>query len=226
MNPLTPLTFAACTAIIVLAVDSRVLSAAVIAAVVVMCLFFSTPRRSLLPALAIGLPAFFGFVLMYAPFGHEPGWWIVTADGFATAAHLGLRFLSVTMVALAGMSWVNLDKLMRTLQPRIPAPLLYVVGSTARLYPIARNRLRSIRQIHVSRGIDVSTVKAKLNMVLPLIVGLVDDAAQRSRPLQRLGIGEAGPRTVLHPVADSTAEKCLRWTAVAATLAVAVLAII
>ena len=222
MNPLTPLTFAACTAIIVLAVESWMLSAAVIALVTVCSLLFSTPRRSLPAALAIGIPACLGFVLIYAPFGNEPGWWIVTRDGLSVAAHLGLRFLAVTMVALAGMSLVNLDRLMLALQPRVPAPLLYVVGSTARLYPIARNRLQNIRQVHQSRGIDTSTLKAKLNTVLPLIVGLVDDAAQRSRPLQRLGVGAPGPRTVLHDVSDRTVEKVLRWAALAVTLAVLV----
>ena len=217
MNPLTPITFAACAAIMVLAVDSWILSAVVVGAV-----FLSTPRRVLLPTLAIGLPACLGFVLMYAPFGEQPGWWIITRDGLSTALNLGIRFLAVTAVALLGMSKVDVDRLMRALQPRVPAPMLYVVGSMARLYPIARNRLHSIRQVHQSRGIDTSTLTAKLNMVLPLIVGLVDDAAQRSRPLQRLGVGTPGPRTVLHDVSDTPVEKVLRWGALAVTLAVLV----
>ncbi|MGV0398229.1 energy-coupling factor transporter transmembrane component T family protein [Corynebacterium suicordis] len=220
MNPLTPLTFAACAAIMVLAVDSWILSAVVVGAV-----FLSTPRRVLLPALAIGLPACLGFVLMYAPFGEQPGWWIITRDGLSTALHLGIRFLAVTAVALLGMSKVDVDRLMRALQPRVPAPLLYVVGSTVRLYPMARQRLQTIQQVHQSRGIDTSGIRAKAHLVLPLIVGLVDDAAQRARPLQHLGVGERGPRTVLHPVADSALEKFLRWGALLLTAAVVVWAL-
>ena len=94
-----------------------------------------------------------------------------------------------------------------------------------RLYPMARQRLQTIQQVHQSRGIDTSGIRAKAHLVLPLIVGLVDDAAQRARPLQHLGVGERGPRTVLHPVADSAVEKFLRWGALLLTAAVVVWAL-
>ncbi|MDN6259816.1 MAG: energy-coupling factor transporter transmembrane protein EcfT, partial [Corynebacterium sp.] len=58
--------------------------------------------------------------------------------------------------------------------------------------------------------------------VLPLVVGLIDDASQRARPLQRTGIGEPGPRTLLMPVADSTLQQACRWLMVVAAVVVIV----
>src|SRR5699024_1823844 len=74
-------------------------------------------------------------------------------------------------------------------------------------------------QMFTVREVNTAGVRGKLNFVMPLIVGLVDDAAQRARPLQRTGIGEPGPRTVLNPVANPAGQRILRWVLIAATCA-------
>lgn len=214
LNPLTPLTLAVCGMIIVLVANSWVVSAVVWGLCALVCIVVRTPRRSLVTAAVISLPAFIGFGLMYAPF-----------NGLDVALALGLRFLAATTVALVCGSFVDLDELMRTLQTRLPAKLVYIIGSTARLYPMARQRLRTIREVRMSRGVPVRGFRANCSLVLPLVVGLVDDAAQRARPLQRTGIGEPGPRTVLRPVGETRLDWVIRISAVVFTAVVVALVV-
>lgn len=214
LNPLTPLTLAVCGMVVVLVANSWVVSAVVWGLCALVCIVVRTPRRSLVTAAVISLPAFIGFGLMYAPF-----------NGLDVALALGLRFLAATTVALVCGSFVDLDELMRTLQTRLPAKLVYIIGSTARLYPMARQRLRTIREVRISRGVPVRGFRANCSLVLPLVVGLVDDAAQRARPLQRTGIGEPGPRTVLRPVGETRLDWAIRIGAVVFTAVVVALVV-
>ncbi|RIX33444.1 energy-coupling factor transporter transmembrane protein EcfT [Corynebacterium falsenii] len=214
LNPLTPLTLAVCGMVVVLVANSWVVSAVMWGLCALVCIVVRTPRRSLVTAAVISLPAFIGFGLMYAPF-----------NGLDVALALGLRFLAATTVALVCGSFVDLDELMRTLQTRLPAKLVYIIGSTARLYPMARQRLRTIREVRSSRGVPVRGFRANCSLVLPLVVGLVDDAAQRARPLQRTGIGEPGPRTVLRPVGETRLDWAIRIGAVVFTAVVVALVV-
>lgn len=222
MNPLTPLTCAACAVILTLIADSVWVSAGMLALAVLITLLRPASRATLLVAMGIGAPAFVGFTLMYAPFGHEPGWWIFTADGTRIAGSLGLKFMAAVVIGLTLGSFITADQLMRTLQTRLPAPLVYVIGSTFRLFPMARARVQIIKQIRHSRGIPTKGFFGMKGLVLPLIVGLVDDASQRARPLQCAGFGEPGPRTILRPVPDSVMQRVLRWVVIALTVAVTV----
>ncbi|KAB1503104.1 energy-coupling factor transporter transmembrane protein EcfT [Corynebacterium sp. 320] len=225
MNPLTPLTFAACAVAVTLIADSVWVSAGMLTVAACLALFYPTPsRRPFLLSLGMGGPAFIGFLLMYAPFGQHSGWFIFTTDGTRIALELGLKFMTAAAVGLTIGSFVHLDQLMRVLQTRLPARLVYVLGSTFRLYPMARARLETIKQVQITRGVDVTGIRGTMLLILPLIVGLVDDAAQRARPLQRAGFGEAGPRTVLRPVGDRPAERVVRLAAVAGVVAVGVCA--
>lgn len=216
-NPLTPLTAVVCLAVLVLVVDMWQFSLGVILLSAAVSLVIAPTQRQLTAAVAISLPAAAGLLIMYAPFGHTHLWWILTADGTARAAELAARFAAVTTVALVGSGFINLDRLMRTLQPRLPSAVVYVIGATARLFPLARQRYQMIQQIFASRGMDMASARTKMSMLIPLVVGMVDDAAQRSRPLQQTGIGQPGPKTVLRPVADPPVEKALRWTMLLAT---------
>ena len=107
---------------------------------------------------------------------------------------------------------------MRALQTWLPASIVYVVGSVVRLIPMATSRMRAIQQIQRSRGVKSQRRK----LVIPLVVGLVTDAAQRSRPLSRTGIAQPGRRTVLYPVRDRAWERMVRFGMVAVMCAACV----
>ena len=154
-----------------------------------------------------------------APFGQHPVFGPLTSDGMQLAGLLSLRLFGAAAIGLTLGSFVDGDRLMRAMQEQFPAKIVYVVGSTIRLYPMARARVETLHQMFTARGVNTAGVRGKLNFVMPLIVGLVDDAAQRARPLQRTGIGDPGPRTVLNPVANPVGQRVLRWGMIAATCA-------
>ncbi len=230
MNPLTPLVAAACAIVTVMVLHNPWVSAAfLLGAVVLGLLAGRRHRRALVAGLVMSVPALVSYGLIYAPFGdHEIARPLipVTSDGLVVAGDLGLRFAAMTCAGLVLASFVDADALMRTLQLRIPAPLVYMTGSVVRLLPMAQQRWRTIRQVQASRGVDVTTWRSRGSVVLPLIVGLINDAATRSRPLQRTGIGEPGPRTVLVAVPDRPAERVGRWVLVLVAVAAVVTAVL
>lgn len=216
MNPLTPLTAAICAVVVVMVAHEPVVSGIFLIAAAVLGLFAGCRhRRALLAALVISVPATVSYALIYVPFAD---------DGWATTGDLSLRFAAMTVSGLLLLSFVNADDLMRDLQLRIPAPLVYMLGSVVRLLPMAQHRWRTIRQVQLSRGVPDSW-RARTSCVLPLVVGLVVDAGNRARPLQRTGIGETGTRTVLVPVADPPVQRIGRWLLIVASVLAAVLAV-
>ncbi|MGO1379403.1 MULTISPECIES: energy-coupling factor transporter transmembrane component T [unclassified Corynebacterium] len=226
VSPLTPLTAAVCSIITAMVVHDPWVSAGfLLLAVVLTCAGGRRQRRALVAGLVLSAPAFLSYALIYVPFGDvEVARFLipVTSDGAWIAWDLGLRFAAMTCAGLVLGSFVDADALMRRLQLSVPAPLVYMVGTVVRLLPIAQQRWRTIRQVQASRGVDVDTWRSRGATVLPLVVGLIDDASQRARPLQRTGIGEPGPRTLLMPVADSTVQQACRWLMVVAAVVVIV----
>lgn len=223
LNPTTPLVAAICAVTVVMVAHSELVStiALGLALVVTMVARLRSPQhgrrqlRALGASLVLVIPASVSYALIYVPFAD---------DGWAAAGALALRFAAMTASGLVLLSFIDADALMRDLQLRIPAPLVYMVGSVVRLLPMAQQQWVAIRQIQRSRGVPDSW-RARVSCVLPLVVGLVVDAGHRSRPLQRTGIGEPGPRTVLVPVADSTGQRAVRWFMVAATVGVIVVGV-
>ncbi|MEJ4111891.1 energy-coupling factor transporter transmembrane protein EcfT [Corynebacterium kroppenstedtii] len=162
-------------------------------------------KAALVTAVAMIAPACVSFSLMYGLFG-----------SWGTAGALSLRFAAVVGCGVMVGSLVDVDALMRALQTWLPAPMVYVVGSVARLVPLAASRLRIIQQVQRSRGVT----PRRWRLVVPLVVGLVVDASARSRPLSRTGIGVPGRRSVLYPVRDRVWERVVRWGMVIVTCAV------
>lgn len=199
IHPYTPLVTAACLMVSVTVLNAPWASAIGIGVAVVASLIIRN-KAATLAAVTIIIPACVSFSLMYGLFG-----------SWSTAAALSLRFAAVVGCGVMFGSLVNPDALMRALQTWLPAPIVYVVGSVVRLIPLATSRMRTIQQIQRSRGVKPQRRK----LVIPLVVGLVTDAAQRSRPLSRTGIAQPGRRTVLYPVRDRAWERVVRYGMVA-----------
>lgn len=209
-HPTTAIVVALSAVAIVLIANNLWVSLGIWASCACLSLWGKT-HKAFVSGLVIAAPAFLGFILMYVPFS-EDGWHI--------ALELGVRFLSATTVGLVFLSLVDVDALMRALQPVLPPKLLYVVGSVSRLYPLAQQRLRTIKEIRISRGLPATGIRATMAIVLPLVVGLVDDAAQRARPLTHKGIGLPGKRTVLRPVSIQLRDKLVQVAVVLISLLV------
>ncbi|MEY8565782.1 energy-coupling factor transporter transmembrane component T [Corynebacteriaceae bacterium 7-707] len=225
LSPLTPLTGAACAIVTVMVLHDPWVSAGFLLGAVLLASAGRRHRRALVAGLLLSVPAMLSYALIYVPFGDREIARVlipVTSDGAWIAWDLGLRFAAMTCAGLVIGSFVDADALMRRLQLSVPAPLVYMVGTVVRLLPMAQQRWRTIRQIQASRGVDVETWRSRGSTVLPLVVGLIDDAAQRARPLQRTGIGEPGPRTLLVPVPDSTVQQVCRWLMVLGAVVVIV----
>lgn len=229
MSPLTPLTAGGCAIVTVMVLHNPWVSGAFLLLAVVLSFAGRRQRRALTAGMVLSVPAFLSYALIYVPFGDVEVARVlvpVTSDGAWIAWDLGLRFAAMTCSGLVIGSFVDADALMRRLQLSVPAPLVYMVGTVVRLLPMAQQRWRTIRQVQASRGVEVDTWRARSAIVLPLVVGLIDDASQRARPLQRTGIGEPGPRTLLMPVADSTAQQVCRWLMVVAVVVVIVVGVL
>lgn len=214
VSPLTPLTAAVCAIVTVMVLHNPWVSAAFLLDAVLLACAGRRQRRALTAGLVLSVPAFLSYALIYVPFGDVEVARVVvpvTSDGAWIAWDLGLRFAAMTCSGLVLGSFVDVDALMRRLQLSVPAPLVYMVGTVVRLLPMAQQRWRTIRQVQASRGVDVETWRSRGATVLPLVVGLIDDASQRARPLQRTGIGEPGTRTLLVPVPDSAVQRVCRW---------------
>ncbi|MDU7286122.1 MAG: energy-coupling factor transporter transmembrane component T [Corynebacterium kroppenstedtii] len=197
---------AACLMVSVTVINAPWASAIGVSVAVVASLIIRN-KAATLAAVTIIIPACVSFSLMYGLFG-----------SWATAAALSLRFAAVVGCGVMFDSLVNPDALMRALQTWLPASIVYVVGSVVRLIPMATSRMRAIQQIQRSRGVKSQRRK----LVIPLVVGLVTDAAQRSRPLSRTGIAQPGRRTVLYPVRDRAWERMVRFGMVAVMCAACV----
>lgn len=219
LHPYTPLTAAICAVVVVLLAHKLVVSLTALGIAILLAAFFRPARGPLFAAVLLAIPTTVGLFLMHAPFGRHPVFGPLTSDGMQLAGLLSLRLFGAAAIGLTLGSFVDGDRLMRAMQEQFPAKIVYVVGSTIRLYPMARARVETLNQMFTVREVNTAGVRGKLNFVMPLIVGLVDDAAQRARPLQRTGIGEPGPRTVLNPVANPAGQRALRWVLIAATCA-------
>lgn len=209
LHPYTPITVALCFMVILTVSNNPSVSAAGL--LLVLLLGIAYRRRSVLIATALmGIPAAVSFSLMYGLFGQ-----------WQSAAELSVRFAAILSGGLLFFSFVDADQLLRAMSTRVPAPIVFILGSITRMSQLAQLRLQTIRQIQQSRGMKVRRFSWN-HVLLPLIVGMVTDAAERSRPLQRTGIAQPGPRTVLYPVDDRAVERVARWALVIGTAAICV----
>lgn len=193
LHPFTPVIVGFALLALVIVANRTPISLAVL--IISALLALLTGRwRALLAAGGLVAPTAVSLGLIYGLFGQ----WVV-------AGQLILRMAAILMVSALAISLVTADSLLRALTPSWPPPLLFVVGSVARMHALALNRWKTILLMQRSRGLDRSG-RNLLKAVFALVVGLVTDAAVRSRPLSRLGLHNRNERTVLRPVAPAPVQ--------------------
>lgn len=224
LNPLTLLAAAAAVLAITTAASSWAVSLAVAAGAAVLAALTGTARRVLLAGGAVLAPFWLSLLLMHGLFFPEGrtvlaafGPARVTAEGLGFALDMGLRTSAFVLVLMLFSFSVRVPDLVAALTTlRVPPQFSYVLASTLLLAPITAARLKTVRQAQESRGLVIgkdfrSRVHALRLQMLPLVLGLVNEAGTRAQALDARGFRRPGPRTSYREVHDSAAQRLFRW---------------
>lgn len=226
LHPLTALTAAGSTAVITTAAANWPLSLAVALAAAGLAVRAGVGRRVLAAAAAILLPLGLSLLLLHGLFFPEgrtvlASWGParVTAEGLGFALELGTRTAACVLVLLLFSFTVSVADLTAALAARrVPRQFGFVLASALTLLPAMVTRLDGIRQAQEARGLVLrggllSRLAAVRLQVVPLVLGLIDEAGTRAQALDARGFGRPGPRTSYREVPDSAAQHRIRAAA-------------
>jgi energy-coupling factor transport system permease protein len=236
LHPLTSLTAAGCVAVMTTAAASWPLSLAVSCVAAVLAVRAGVADRVLPAAAVILAPLCLSLLLLHGLFFPEGltvlaqwGPARVTAEGLGFALDLASRTAACVLVFLLFSFTVNVPDLLSALAARrVPAQFGFVLASTLTLLPAIAGRLERIRQAQESRGLVLrggllSRLGAVRLQMVPLVLGLVEDAESRAQALDARGFGGHSPRTSYRDVDDPPAQR--RFRAVALFLAAGAVAL-
>jgi energy-coupling factor transport system permease protein len=140
----------------------------------------------------------------------------VTAEGLGFALETGTRTAACVLVLLLFSCTVSVPDLVAALTARrVPRQFSFVLASTLALVPAIARRLDRIQQAQQARGLLLRggllsrLAAARLQMV-PLVLGLIEDAGSRSQALDARGFARPGLRTSYRTLADPRAQRGIR----------------
>jgi len=232
LNPLTALAAAVAAAVLTTAASSWALSLAVASAAAVLAVRAGVGAR-LAPAAAVILaPFWLSLLIMHGLFFPEGrtvlaqwGAARVTTEGLGFALDMGTRTAAYVTVFLLFSFTVRVPDLVAVMSARrMPPQFGYVLASTLTLAPAVAVRLARIRQAQESRGLVLRggplrrLAAARLQMV-PLVLGLIQDAGDRAQALDSRGFNASRERTSYREVPDTAAQRAFRAVALAAAAA-------
>ncbi len=229
LNPLTSLTASVCIAVITTAASSWVLSLAVAAVAAGAAVRWGVGDKVLSAAAMILTPLALSLLMLHGlffPEGHtvlaQWGPARVTAEGLGFALELITRTAVPVLVFLLFSFTVSVPDLVSVLAgTRLPPQFGFVLASTLTLLPAIATRSSRIRQAQEARGLVLRRGllprlgAVRLQMV-PLVLGLMEEAGQRAQALEARGFGSPGPRTSYREVTDSPAQRRFRAAALLA----------
>ncbi|MDQ0855932.1 energy-coupling factor transport system permease protein [Arthrobacter sp. V4I6] len=143
----------------------------------------------------------------------------VTAEGLGFALEAGTRTAAWVLVLLLFSFTVSVPDLVAALTARrVPRQLSYILASTLTLLPAVARRLDRIQQAQQARGLVLrggllSRLAAVRLQMVPLVLGLIEDAGSRSQALDARGFARPGPRTSYRTLTDPPAQRRLRAAA-------------
>ncbi|MET3921501.1 energy-coupling factor transporter transmembrane component T [Arthrobacter sp. UYEF20] len=226
LHPLTALTAAGCAAVITTAAASWPLSVAVALGAALLAVRAGVGTRVLTAAAVILAPLWLSLLVLHGlffPEGHTvlAAWGParVTAEGLSFALELGTRTAACVVVLLLFSCTVSVPDLVAALSARrVPPQLGFVLASTLTLLPAIAGRLDRIRQAQEARGLVLrggvlSRLGAVRLQMVPLVLGLIEDAGSRAQALDARGFGSTGPRTSYREVADAPGQRLARAAA-------------
>ncbi|RAX51056.1 ABC transporter permease [Arthrobacter sp. AQ5-05] len=231
LHPFTVLALAAAVTATTTAAGRWWLSVAVLLACLLLAAWARRARRLAGLAAAILAPAWGSQLLIHGMAdtagGHvlaAAGPLRITAEGLATAGALGLRTGVLVAAGLLCTLLIDRHELIAAVDLS-PAPpqLGYLLAATLFLLPALERRQRAIGQAQSLRGATPGGGprgwfrRVRLRSV-PLVLGALQDAADRSAHLAARGFPAAGPHTRLREVQDSAAQRRVRRIALACTV--------
>lgn len=235
LHPLTSLAAAGSTALMTTAAASWPLSLAVIAGALGLSAVGGTLRRLLPAASAVLVPLCLSLLVLHGLFFPEGqiilahwGPARVTAEGLHFALERAAQVSAAVLVLLVFSFSVSVPDLVAALSAKgVQGRFAFVLASTLTLLPAIMSRLEHIRQAQEARGLVIRRgllhrIAAFRLQAVPLVSGLVEDAAIRGAALEARGFGGTGPRTSYRDVPDPVVERWLRiFLVLAAAAAVA-----
>ncbi|MGV0435287.1 ABC transporter permease [Corynebacterium ureicelerivorans] len=223
LNPLTALVIGASGWILVLGLNSPAASLAIIA-IALIAGTCRTRNPSLMAATAVlAAPVALSMLLIHAPYGEHRIAPLLTSDGLTDAAHLSARFTALIACLLAAVAWTRTPDLAKALQAAPGGNRLgYIAGTTLQLGPQGAQRIRAVRDANRLKQRPITLKTVVPNLVMPVLTELLTQAGARGQALETAGYDLTGPRTVLRPVHDSTAQRVARILIPLACVAVVV----
>ncbi|HSU70264.1 MAG TPA: energy-coupling factor transporter transmembrane component T [Micrococcaceae bacterium] len=228
LNPLTLLCGAVAIAGTTTAVNSWLVSAAVLLGLAVLLALTGLGRKVLPAAAVIMVPFGLSLLITHGLFFHEgrtvlweAGAARVTVEGLGFAADMGLRTAVFVVVFLAFSFSVQPADLMALLAKyRVPPQLGFVLCSTLTIAPAVAERGRRISQAQQARGLVTGAglrgrLRAVQQQAVPLVLALLHEAGSRADSLQARGFGGRGARTSYRIVPDSPGQRIFRWLVLA-----------
>lgn len=223
LHPLTSLTAAGTTAVLVMAAANLLLSLAVVAVALFLSAAGGTIRRLLPAAAAVLVPLCVSLLVLHGLFFPEGddvlGQWgpaRVTTEGLSFGVQRAAQ-LSAAVLALLVFSFsVSVPDLVAALTGKgLHGRFAFVLASTLTLLPAATARLDRIRQAQEARGLVIRPglmhrLAAFRLQAVPLVSALVEESGTRAAALEARGFTSTGSRTSYRVVPDTNRERWLR----------------
>ncbi|GAB4099547.1 energy-coupling factor transporter transmembrane component T [Sinomonas halotolerans] len=238
LHPFTGLALAGTGAVACLAFPHWAVWTAALGAAAVLAARAGVGRRVAAAAAVVLVPFAlwaFGIHGLFFPEGRavlaELGPARVTAEGLAHAGRTVLRTAALVVVMLAFSAWADVPVLRAALVRRgVPAQLGYVLAGTLGLASTVGARLARIREAQEARGLVIGTapgarIAAARLQAVPLVLALVEEAAERGTALEARGQGLPGPRTSYVAEPGTGLERAARWVLALSSAAVAAVAV-
>jgi energy-coupling factor transport system permease protein len=153
----------------------------------------------------------------------------LTLEGIDLAAAFASRILLVLGAAVLVMYTTRPDMLAQALTEHgFPRAIAYIVVTAMQIIPRFQTKAQIILDAQQARGLETQgnlgrRAHALVPLVGPLLLGSIVEVEERAIALEARAFSCQGPKTSLLALADSPAQKFIRWLLLAAALALPVL---
>jgi energy-coupling factor transport system permease protein len=140
-----------------------------------------------------------------------------TGTGLAAALQASLRVIAFALSVAVFSLTTPTDDLLVDLEHRgLGRRAVFVIGSAIRTIPRMAERATEIVESQRARGLDTEgsflrRATGVVPLAAPMVLGALTDVEERTMALEARAFSAPGRRTILRPIADSGAERAVRW---------------